>query len=43
MGDKAGQYNDMVGKLHLAKEGVKEKWSEFKEGESKAGINILTF
>lgn len=31
---KGKQYDDAVGKFHLAKEGIKEKWSNFKEGQA---------
>ena len=36
MGEKREQYNDMVGKFHLAKEGVKEKLKDLKDGEGRA-------
>ena len=39
MGEKREQYNDMVGKLHLAKEGVKEKWTSFKDGQVETKAN----
>lgn len=39
MGEKREQYNDMVGKFHLAKEGVKEKWTSFKDGQVETKAN----
>ena len=31
MGEKSQQYNSLVGRFHIAKEGIKEKWSSLKE------------
>ena len=31
MGEKSQQYNSLVGKFHIAKEGVKESWGTVKE------------
>ena len=31
MGEKREQYDNLVGKFHLAKESVKEKWSNYKD------------
>ena len=31
MGEKSQQYNSLVGRFHIAREGVKEKWGSWKE------------
>jgi hypothetical protein len=31
MGEKSQQYNSLVGRFHIAREGVKEKWGSLKE------------
>ena len=31
MGEKSQHYNSLVGRFHIAKEGIKEKWGSLKE------------
>ena len=31
MGEKSQQYNSLVGRFHIAREGVKERWGSLKE------------
>ena len=39
MGEKSQHYNSLVGRFHIAKEGIKEKWGSLKE----KGKNIIMY